>query len=77
MTSCALNDFNARRGGQEPPDAMHYPVYTFVICQHLQVKAVNDVCSTIFNRKGKNYGYFRQIRLISSSILPALNQTQG
>ncbi len=47
-----------------------------VICQHWQVKAVTDVCSKICDRKGKNYGYFRQLQLVSSSILPTSNRTQ-
>ncbi len=54
---------------------MHCPIYTMVICQHWQVKAV-DVCSAIFDWKGKNGSYFCQLRLIRSSIRPASNQTQ-
>ncbi len=34
---------------------MHYPAYTIVIYQHLQV--LNDVRSAIFDRKGKKDGY--------------------
>ncbi len=86
MASCELNDFNARHGSQEVPPlsalksfnaqlAVHYPTYTMVVCQHWQVKAVNDVCSTISDRKSKNDSYFRQLRLISASILPTSNQT--
>ncbi len=41
-----------------------------------QVKTSIALCSAIFDRKGKNYGYFRQLWLISASILPASNQTQ-
>jgi len=60
---------------------MDYPAYTMAICQH---KQVIDVCSTIFDqkiiekvgKKGKNNGSFVQLRLIRSSILPTLNQTQ-
>jgi len=54
------------------PDAK--PAYTVDICQYWQFKAAVDVCMVIFDEKGKIYGYFRQLWLIRSSILPALNQ---
>ncbi len=40
---------------------MHYPANTMIICQHWQVNAVYDVCSAIFDQKGKNDGYFHQV----------------
>ncbi len=39
-----------------------------------QVKTSIVLCSAIFDQKGKNYGYFRQLWLVS--ILQASNQTQ-
>ncbi len=76
--------------------AVDYPAYAMVICQHSDIKDVNNICwlihgnlqsyrqvktsivicSAIFDRKGKNDGYFRQFWLVSTSILPASNQTQ-
>ncbi len=47
MASCALNDLNAWRGGEEPPDvqlAVDYPAYAMVICQHSHIKDVNNIC---------------------------------
>lgn len=52
---------------------MHYPIYTMVFCQYWQLKAINGVCSAIFDSKDKNVS---QLWLVSASILPASNQTQ-
>ncbi len=41
---------------------VHYAAYTMAICQHWQVKAVNDVRrSAIFDQKGNNDGYFSYV----------------
>ncbi len=42
------------------------------------VKTSIALCSAIFDRKGKNYGYlnYGQLRLVSANILLASNQTQ-
>ncbi len=90
MASCALNYFNARSEGQElawlpwrralklfnAQLAVYYPAYTKVIWQHWHDKAVNDVHSAIFDRKGKNDSYFCQLQFVSASTLLASNQTQ-
>ncbi len=38
-----------------------------------QVKTSIALCSAIFDWKGKNDGYFRQLWLVSASILPSSN----
>ncbi len=71
-------DFNARRGGKEPPDAkrrlaIDYPAYSMVICQ------VIDELKLVLLFAGqylKEWVKICYLWPVSASILPDSNQTQ-
>ncbi len=55
-----LKSFNARL-------AVDYPAYSIVICQ---IKTCLALCSAIFDRKGKNDGYFVSYGSIALAFCP-------
>ncbi len=57
--------------------AIDYSAYSMVICQVIdKLKVILLFAAQYLTRNGKNDGYFRQLWLVSTSILPASNQTQ-
>ncbi len=57
--------------------AIDYSAYSMVICQVIdKLKVILLFAAQYLTRNGENYGYFRQLWLVSTSILPASNQTQ-